>query len=309
VPAASVIVPARDAAATLITLLDALAAQDLEEPFEVIVVDDGSSDQTARLAREHPAVTTVLEQEARGPGAARNRGAAEAGAPVLAFTDADCVPDRSWLRQALGVLEEGADLVQGAVLPPEGAAVGPFDRALWATRLTHLYETANLVLRRELFDQIGGFEAWLTPRAGGKELAEDVWLGWRAVRAGARIVYAPDALVHHEVQPRGALGYVGERARLRFFPAMARRIPELRDAFFFRRLFLNRRSALFDLALAGVLAAALGRRVLPLAAALPYLRLARREGSGRALGVQLVADAVGLGALLWGSARQRTLLL
>jgi glycosyltransferase involved in cell wall biosynthesis len=316
VPAASVIVPARDAAAMLGTLLDALAAQDLGKPFEVIVVDDGSSDETARLAREHPAVTTVVENPGSGPGAARNRGAAAGTAPVLAFTDADCAPDPSWLRRALAVLDGGADLVQGAVLPPEGAPLGPFDRAVFATRLTHLYETANLVLRRELFDRIGGFEPWLVPRGGGKELAEDVWLGWRAMRAGARIVYAPDALVRHAVEPRGALGYVGERARLRFFPVMARRIPELREVFFYRRLFLNRRTALFDLALAGFVAGALGRRALPLAAAIPYVRLAARQArgwEGRSLvavfAAQLAADALGLAALVWGSARERTLLI
>jgi glycosyltransferase involved in cell wall biosynthesis len=316
VPAASVIVPARDAAATLGSLLDALAAQDLAQPFEVIVVDDGSSDRTAELARAHPAVTTVLDQEPAGPGAARNRGAAAASAPVLAFTDADCAPEPAWLRRALEVLEGGADLVQGAVLPPEGALLGPFDRAVWVTRVSHLYETANLVLRRELFERLGGFEPWLTPRAGGKELAEDVWLGWRARRSGARVTYEPGALVRHAVEQRGAPGYVAERARLRFFPAMASRVPELREAFFYRRLFLNRRSALFDLALAGVLAAAMGRRALPLAAAIPYLRLAAQAASGwpersppAVFAVQLTADAVGLGALAWGSVRRRTLLL
>jgi glycosyltransferase involved in cell wall biosynthesis len=316
VPAVSVIVPARDAAATLGSLLDGLAAQDLDEEFEVIVVDDGSSDGTAALARAHHVVAAVIEQAGGGPGAARNRGAAAASGGVLAFTDADCVPEPRWLRSGLAALAAGADLVQGAVLPPEDAALGPFDRALWATRLTHLYETANLLMQRELFGRLGGFEPWLMPRGGGKELGEDVWLGWRAVRAGARVAYAPDALVRHAVQTRSAGGYVAERARLRFFPMMARRIPELRAAFFYRRLFLNRRTALFDLALAGALAAALGRRALPLAAALPYLRLAVREAAGwdernavAVLSTQVAADVVSSAALALGSLRARTPLL
>ena len=158
---------------------------------------------------------------------------------------------------------------------PESPA-GPFDRTLSVTAAWGLFESANLFVRRETFEAVGGFQSWLSPRRG-IELGEDVWLGWRVRRSGAPTGFCADALAYHEVFPRSARAYVAERARLRFFPAMAARIPELREDFFWRRLFLNRRSALFDLAVAGTLAAAARRSPLPLLAAAPYAREAYRH--------------------------------
>jgi len=301
-PTVSVVIPARDAAATIGATLAALAEQ---APDEVIVVDDGSRDATVALAEASPVVTRVVGGMGLGPGAARNRGVVVASGDVLAFLDADCVPQPGWLRAGLDALED-ADLVQGRTTPPLDRSRGPFDRTLWVVAPCGLFETANLFVRRELFERLGGFEPWLSP-ARGKELAEDVWFGWRAVRSGARTAFSDAALVHHAVFERSPRDYVAERLRLRHFPVMAKRIPELRETFFWRRLFLTPRSAAFDAALAGVALAAVARRPWPLALALPYARLARRRP--RAFAVDVVADAVGLGALLAGSARERTLVL
>jgi glycosyltransferase involved in cell wall biosynthesis len=302
VPSVSVIVPARDAAATLGATLAGLAAQD-HAPDEVIVVDDGSADGTAALAQAGGA--RVIAGAGEGPGAARNAGAAAATGDVLAFLDADCEPQPGWLAAALAALEE-ADLVQGRTTPPPGAQIGPFDRTLWVVRPWGLFETANMLVSRELFVRLGGFEPWLSP-ARSKELAEDVWFGWRAVRAGARTAFCEEALVHHAVFERSARDYVAERLRLRYFPAMAARIPELRDTFFHRRWFLTPRSAAFDAALAGIGLALATRRPWPLALAVPYARLARRRP--RAWPVDVVADAVGLGALVAGSVAARSAVL
>ena len=300
----SVIVPARDAAAHLPAALDGIARQH-HTPDEVIVVDDASSDATARIAEESTAVTRVVAGAGEGPGAARNRGAAQATGDVLAFTDADCMPTPGWLEAGLAAMADGADLVQGAVTPPPGTPLGPWDRTIWVTVPHGLFETANLLIRRDLFERIGGFEPWLSPRRG-KELGEDVWLGWRARRAGARTAFVSEALVHHAVLSRGAAEFVAERARLRFFPEMTARIPELREAFLYRRWFLNARSAMFDAALVGVGAALLGRRPLAAGLAAPYARAlwrdARHRGAGEAA-VLAAADAVGAAALVAGSVR------
>ena len=311
--AVSVIVPARNASATLPATLDALLALDpVDGGIEVLVADDASTDDTRAIAAAHPAVTRVIDAGGNGPGAARNTAVAAAAGPVLAFTDADCVPEPGWLSGALAALDAGADLVQGAVDP--SGPVGPFDRTVRVGQLSGLFETANLVVRREWFERVGGFEPWLSPKRS-KELGEDVWLGWRLTRAGARVVFAPAALVHHAVFPGDSRSFVYEHARLRFFPLMVARIPELRRSSFHRRVFLNRRSEAFDIGVLGVLVAALAASPWPLLATLVYLPhvwSAARPWGRRAPQVaaaRVASDVVGFGALIAGSVRARSVLL
>jgi glycosyltransferase involved in cell wall biosynthesis len=310
-PSVSVIVPALDAAATLGRTLACLAEQRGAPAHEVIVVDDGSRDGTAELAER--AGARVLRERGLGPGAARNRGAAVARGGVLAFTDADCFPAPGWLAAGVRALA-AADLVQGRVEPEAGVELGPFDRTLRVTRERGLYETANLLVRRELFDRLGGFVAPFAPDVG-KELAEDTWLGWRARRAGARTAFADDALVHHAVFRRRARGYVAERRRLVHFPELARQVPELRRELFFARVFLSPRSAAFDAALVGFAAAAAARAPVALAAALPYAALVTRQAldwgrlAPRIAVVEPAADAIAFAALVRGSLRARSPLL
>jgi hypothetical protein len=306
----SVIVPARDAAATLGATLASLADQDLDGPYEVIVVDAGSSDDTAAIAeRAGNPVRLVRAGDAR-PGAARNAGVQAATAPLLAFTDADCVPGRGWLRAGVEYLRE-ADLVQGAVVPDPAAERHPFDRTIEFGGPTGLHETANLFVTRAAFEQVGGFDDWSAALVDS-HFGEDVVFGWRARRAGARFAFAEHARVAHAVFPRGPTGYVAERRRLELFPALVARVPELRAEFLTGGLFLTTRSARFDLALAGLAVAAKRRSPLPLIAALPYAAaIARRAAPHRrnaalVAATEVAADAVGFGALVIGSLRHRT---
>jgi glycosyltransferase involved in cell wall biosynthesis len=307
VAAVSVIVPARDARTTLGALLDALAAQHpVPGGVQVVVADDGSTDGTGDLARVHPVVDLVVDTGGRGPGAARNAAIAVATSDVLAFTDADCIPEPGWLTAALAALDAGADLVQGAVLP--AGPVGPFDRTVRVDALTGLHETANLVVRADWVSRVGGFEPWLSPHRS-KELGEDVWLGWRLRRAGARAMFAPDARVAHAVFPGTPRTAIAEQARLRYFPVMVGRIPELRATLTYHRVFLHRRTAAFDAALAGTLMAVAQRRPTALVAAAPYARMLWRRARpwGRraplVAATQVAADAVGAAALVAGSVR------
>ena len=255
--AASVIVPARNAASTLGATLAALAAQRTTAEFEVIVVDDGSTDDTAAIAESSPLAVRLVRSGGVGPGPARNAGVAVATGEALAFTDADCVPTPGWLEAGLEALA-GADLVQGAVHADPAAAAGPFDRTLWVVAETGLYECASLFCRRELFDRVGGFEDWLGARLG-KPLAEDAWFGWRARRAGARTAFADAALVHHAVFARSAGGFVAERARLATSRSSPARCPSCGGRPSSAGGLLSRRSAAFDAAL---VAAALAARRL-----------------------------------------------
>jgi len=311
-PVVSVVIPARDAAATLPAALAALRAQTLGA-VEVLVVDDRSTGSTAALAEAAGArVLRVATGGDGGPGAARNLGVAAARADLVAFTDADCRPAPDWLERGVAALRAGADLVQGRVVPDPAAELGPFDRTVHVERPSPLYETANLLVTRDAFDRAGGFPpiAPLGLPAGEKSFGEDTLFGWAVRRSGASVAFAPDAVVHHAVFARDARGFVAERRRLRFFPHLVGAVPELR-AHLPGRVFLTRRAAAFDLAVLGLVGAAATRRPALALLAAPYALLARpgwppAPWRVRRLAAGVAADAVGLASLVEGSVRART---
>jgi cellulose synthase/poly-beta-1,6-N-acetylglucosamine synthase-like glycosyltransferase len=303
VPTVSVVVPVLNAAPTISATLAALGDQRFDGEYEVIVVDCGSTDGT--LALLNGAAVTVLHHPERDPAGARNRGAEHAHSELLAFTDADCAPEAGWLAAGVAALH-GADLVQGRVLPAR--APGPLERTVSVGAEHGLYETANLLVRRQAFDRAGGFGP--VPGlalAPGRHFGEDTWFAWRARRAGARTAFAPDAVVRHAVFPRSPGAFVAERQRAAYFPALVAAVPELRTAFLHRRLFLSPASLRFDLALLG--ATASRRRRAGWLLALPWAadtaRRARRDGAGAACATA-AADALTAAALVAGSVRYRT---
>jgi glycosyltransferase involved in cell wall biosynthesis len=306
----SVVIPARDAEAMIGRTVAAVAAQELDGGFEVVVVDDGSTDATAENARAAGA-RVVSNTTPLGPADARNGGVAATDAELIAFTDADCVPAPGWLRAGVAALEQ-ADLVQGRVEPEPGVAVGPFDHVITVREETGLYETANLFVRREWFDRVGGFRAFIDPARG--HFGEDLVFGWEVRRAGGRSAFAADALVHHEVVKRSASAWIAERRRLRLFPEATRVVPELRSRWFLG-LFLSPRTAKFDLALAAVVVALLTRRPLLLLLALPYARATFRTDQWYRRWVieqnaaHVAGDLAGLLALIEGSVKSKRVVL
>ena len=338
-PVVSVIIPARDAAPTLARTLEALQAQKTALAFEVIVVDDGSRDQTRAIAERFANFVSVVPSSGEGPGAARNRGVRAARAPVLAFTDADCFPTSEWLEHGYRALED-ADLVQGRVLPDPNTPRTPFDRSLWVKSDHGFYQTANLFVRREIFEAVGGFRdraleqdgrrRWSVDRRRGRAtrtpIGEDTLFAWTALRRGARSAFAPDALVYHEVVPGGVRDAAADRWHwTRDMPGLVRHVPELRRTTFYRRVFFGYWTAYFDLAAAGVAAALITRRGVWIGAALPYLRrlqqdsaaydFSEREPASRVRGAvtyalgSAVVDGVTLGGFLAGSIAWRRVVL
>ena len=199
-PLVSVVVPVRDGGDDLERLLAALARQTLApSSFEIVVSDDGSEDGSIdTLERDHDGVRVV-----RGPRstsyAARNRGARVTTAPVLAFTDADCRPEPDWLERGLEHLGE-ADVLAGAVqfAPPRRVRVWgllDMDAYLDQERMVRqgVAATANLFVRRDAFDQAGGFDPAL-PSNGDHDFVA------RCVAAGRRLAFSDDATVKHPVR-------------------------------------------------------------------------------------------------------------
>ncbi len=313
-PVISVIVAARDAASTIARTLRALAAQRGAPAFEVIVIDNGSNDETATIvAQAEPKVRLIKRMRGAGVSDARNDGVAESVGTVLAFTDADCEPTPGWLAAGMAALEK-ADLVQGPVRPSPDVQCGPFDRTVWVT-VEGLYETSNLFVRRSYFEQVGGFEEMSGETGVLAPFGEDALFGWRARRLGARSAFHPDALVYHAVFPRGQRGFIAERARLRYFPALVALVPELRT-YRFPGFFLTPRTKAFDAALVALIGVAVFRRRALALGALPYATMAWRDarwwGSRRRLAiaaVSLAADFAGALALVRGSLDARTIVL
>ena len=203
---ASVILCVRNGAATIAAQLHALSAQECPEEWELVVVDNGSTDGTPQIVAEWhgrlPGLRVVQARERQGLAYARNAGAAEASGGVLAFCDADDVADPGWLQGLLAGAAR-ADIVGGrlelGLLNGERARRWRWgsEEELWRPRaLGYLpYAVgANFAVRREAFDAVGGCdEAFVL-------CSDDVDLSWRIQRAGGTLAYREDAVMHYRLR-------------------------------------------------------------------------------------------------------------
>jgi glycosyltransferase involved in cell wall biosynthesis len=204
-PAASVIVPFRNAGEGLRVLLDCLRAQTYpRDRFEVLFVDDASTDDCAdELERElatgpglRPWARLLRHPARRGSYAARNSGIEISRAPAFAFTDADCRPDAEWLERGLATLDDAPRAAGWIELErtDESSVAEMIDASRFLRQAHYVREgfgaTANLFVRREVFDAAGLFDSRIF--SGG-----DHEFGQRAERAGFAIVLAKDAVVRH----------------------------------------------------------------------------------------------------------------
>lgn len=200
-PLVSVVVAAYDAANDMPGLMAALAAQTLpRDRFEVLLVDDCSTDGTADVAAATGVPTVLRMPRNSGAYAARNLGLRHARGQVIAITDADCVPSLGWLEHALADLDAlDAHLVGGHIEVPlrkrpsiaELVDVARYLDQQRALREAGFAMTANLVVRREVFEAIGAFNDRVIS-GGDRELC------LRATAAGFRLAYSPRASVLHE---------------------------------------------------------------------------------------------------------------
>jgi glycosyltransferase involved in cell wall biosynthesis len=332
-PAISVVVATHNRRHLLPRLADALEAQVGAPQFEVIIVDDGSTDGSSAtlddLASERGARLDLrmlcLDRNA-GPAAARNAGWRAARAPLVAFTDDDCTPQPAWLAAIVAGLAR-TEMAQGRTTRnPTQRSTGWFSWAPETDSDGPFYETCNMGYRRTVLEEIGGFDESFLPlrprRASRGAYVPPVWgedtdLALRAKAAGATSVFVGDAVVWHDVKP-GRL-----RDRLRDLPRrsgtvhLVKRHPQLREELE-SRWFVQRAHGT-ALASAVAIGHAVRRRGRPtrwVVAALLVAVWARERGVhypprvwARVLPQWFVVDLVEVGVLAAASARERTLLL
>jgi glycosyltransferase involved in cell wall biosynthesis len=208
---------------SLTRALDSLAASIVSEAiqWEVLVVDNNSSDQTERVVESfcgrYPGRFRYLFEPQQGKSYALNAGIREARGDILAFVDDDVTVEPVWLQNLTSALHEshwsgsgGRILpVSGFVPPPWLALDGPcnllgalcayFDPGDVPGELKDPPYGANMAFRKEMFEKYGGFRTDLGPSPGSEMRSEDTEFGRRLMAGGERLRYVPSAIVYHEI--------------------------------------------------------------------------------------------------------------
>jgi GT2 family glycosyltransferase len=225
-PLVTVLVTTFNGAQRLPLLFEALERQTLpRERFEIIVADDHSTDDTAAVAAAHPGVQVITAPEPYGQPRASKLGITLASAPVLAFTDDDTVPEPDWLERGVArMADTPSGLFAGHISlilpqPPTVAALVDLGRG-YLNQEDHVEEgfgaTANLWMRRDVWDTLDGFDARFLAQGHDRDFGE------RALEAGIEIAYAPDVRLGHPARSR-----VKDLAKVAY--RLGRGAPELRN--------------------------------------------------------------------------------
>ena len=224
VPSISVIVPAYNAADTIGECLEALRHQNVpRDTHEVIVVDDGSTDETAQIVARHGAI--VLRQTNRGAAAARNLGLAAARGSVLLFTDSDCAPAADWIQEMIAPLSD-VQLAgtKGVYRTRQKSLTARFVQIEYEERYDHtarhtyldLVDTYAACYRRDALLASGGFD----PRF---RYLEDQELSFRMAEAGYKMAFCPRAAVYHR-HPESWRAYAQKKARIGYWKTFVLRL-------------------------------------------------------------------------------------
>jgi len=198
-PTVSVVVASYNGGRTLRACLESLRHLNYPD-YEVILVDDGSTDDTPAIAKEFPDVRTI-RHENRGLSVARNTGIAAANGEIVAFTDSDCRADEDWLRYLVGDLLNSEFVGIGGhnFLPPDDSLVatavmvspgGPAHVMLTDREAEHI-PGCNMAFYKWVLEEIGGFDP--TFRKAG----DDVDICWRLQQRGHKIGFSPAGFVWH----------------------------------------------------------------------------------------------------------------
>lgn len=223
----TVVVPTYNRKVLLKNCLLSLLGQTYPGPnYEVIVVDDGSTDGTLNLLSQYQAAyprLKVFPQRHQGVIRARNFGIQKAKGKIIAFTDDDCLPEKDWLKQLVLTFRKNpqAKGIEGKTLT-DMKKVTPFTSQIINTTGGG-YQSCNIAYRKEILKKINGFDQGFFYPHG-----EDVDLALRVLQHGP-IIFAPKVVVFHPPRPSGL---IAELARVKRITAELRLFAKHPDYFF-----------------------------------------------------------------------------
>ncbi|HYP42180.1 MAG TPA: glycosyltransferase [Chloroflexia bacterium] len=194
----SIVVPAYNAEASVRACIQALLRQQLKEPHEIIVVDDGSTDSTALIAVEYAPRVRVISQPHRGAAAARNTGMRTASGGVVLFTDADCEPVPGWAIHLSKAIWDGATGAKGTYRTRQRSITARFVQAEYESKYRRMarrvridfIDTYSAAYRRDVLLAVGGFNETISA-------VEDQELSFRLASKGHDLRFVPQAVVYH----------------------------------------------------------------------------------------------------------------
>ncbi|MGH7837111.1 MAG: glycosyltransferase [Candidatus Binataceae bacterium] len=221
--AVSVIVPTYNRAGTIGRCLTALRAQDFGRPFEIVVVNDGSTDSTLEVLAGFPEVR-VLTQANAGPAVARNHGVRAATGEIVLFTDDDCEPFPNWLTEMLKPFDDPAVVgTKGVYRSRQRELVARFVQIEYEDRYRLMarqptidfIDTYSAAFRRARFLELGGYDT-----AFPVACCEDSELSYRMSARGWKMIFAPSAIVWHQ-HPASLANYLRRKFKFAVWRVLA----------------------------------------------------------------------------------------
>jgi glycosyltransferase involved in cell wall biosynthesis len=217
---ASVIIPTYNRADRIKFCLEALRKQDCAFNFEVIVVDDGSTDNTLRVLSSFPEVRIVSQANA-GPAAARNRGVREARGEIVLFTDDDCEPFPDWLTEMLKPFDRPEIVgAKGVYRTRQPELIARFVQLEYEDRYRFMarkrddidfIDTYSAAFRRDRFIESGGYDTSFPVAC-----CEDSELSYRMAARQWRMLFIETATVWHQ-HPATFAGYFRRKVKFAFW--------------------------------------------------------------------------------------------